>query len=653
MNFRLKAVGGAKAMDRTEVLRALTLLMDRDQTFELRSLPSGRSRICHGQDLPAAVEAAWELSDEAGVYFTLNPLPPDQDRPGRDRDVLERRWLLIDVDSARSEKDSGATESEKARACDVAGRIFDHLNGSGWPSPLFVDSGNGWHLLYRVDLPNDKLAQQLIKSVLSSLGDRFDSDTAKIDRAVHNAARISKLPGSWARKGSDTPERPHRLSKIIYEPQSLEVVTVEQLQALVRPEEKPVELNGHSSFTKRATDSKGLESYCRSAVERECGRLCMTPEGNRDNQTNSSAFCLGTMAAWPEMDAPWAKQALYGAARQAGLDDASIRRAINSGWTAGKKEPRARPVESRLNGSVAKLLEPGEKLTIRASQVQSKKVDWLWSNVIAQNFITLFAGRTGVGKSFCMLWFAARLSKGLTEADGFMPRAPARTLVISEDPQEYMLKPRLHELGADMDMVEFMTWKALATYTLGNIEMLDKAYEDAGRPIFISIDPPTNFLGGKDEHKNAEVRQVLMGLVSWLNTKNVACVLITHINKSVGKGIDAIDRIIGSVAWGSTSRVAIAFIKDPDHLERCLMAGIKNNLGPVAKTLAYQIVKTDVLANFEWLGEVDTTADEAMNREKKKPNRKVRAIEWLIQRFRERLKWDSGELETQYRAGGH
>jgi hypothetical protein len=38
----------------------------------------------------------------------------------------------------------------------------------------------------------------------------------------------------------------------------------------------------------------------------------------------------------------------------------------------------------------------------------------------------------------------------------------------------------------------------------------------SGDPILIIIDPPTNFTGEIDEHKNTEVRAALMCLVAWL-----------------------------------------------------------------------------------------------------------------------------------------
>src|SRR5262249_9768174 len=88
-----------------------------------------------------------------------------------------------------------------------------------------------YHLLYRVDLPVDD--DQLIERLLTRLSERFDGDGVKIDRSIHNPARIARLYGTLAAKGDNTPERPHRFSKILKAPATLEAVTTDQLRALL------------------------------------------------------------------------------------------------------------------------------------------------------------------------------------------------------------------------------------------------------------------------------------------------------------------------------------------------------------------------------------------------------------------------------------
>jgi AAA domain-containing protein len=647
MAFTLKAENGSHALDRTEVMRALSILIDPGSTFELRSLPSGRHRICQGQSLPAAVDAAWELSDDKGIYFCLNPLPFNQDHAARDRDILSRRWLLIDVDTQRPESESNATESEKCKSLETAGRILDYLTDLGWPCPLVVDSGNGWHLLYRVDLPADKLSQQLVKGVLAELGRQFDDAYAKVDKNVHNASRICKLPGTWVRKGPDTQGRPHRLSKIQYEPDELRVVTVEQLSALVAPEKAPAT---KTSFTAHASNGKGLESYCRTAIERECARVCMAPEGERNVTLNAAAFSLGTLASWPEMIGLDAQRSLETAAKRAGLAEWEIGSTIRSGWEAGVAKPRTRPVEPHTNGKVVSS-DLGDKLTEGLDEIEPELVNWLYENRIAPGFISIFAGRTGYGKSFVVCDLVAALSRGDMLPFSTLKQNPTRTLFISEDSPRKVLAPRLIELGAIRPMIRFMTFKAMGKYTISDTAMLHKAYQECGSPKLLVIDPPSKFLGGIDEHKNSEVSHMLHLLVTWLEEFNVACILIMHINKQLGKGLEAVERIIGSVAWAASARMTVAFVRDPDNADQMICGGTKNNLGERAETLAYRIVKTDALAKVEWIGKTNTNMEDAMNQVKKK-SRGVCATEWLADQFRGKVEWESSELRNMAAQAG-
>jgi len=178
------------------------------------------------------------------AYWTINELEPAllQRCPNRliqaaqrttgDADVRRRRHLLIDVDPKRPGGTS-STEDEHSQAINVAREIRDWLcQELRWPAPLVGDSGNGAHLMFRIDVPNDEEAKSLINNCLVALAGRFSTDQVDVDTAVGNASRISKAYGSVARKGKNTVERPHRVSGLIDAPRSLECVSIEQLQYL-------------------------------------------------------------------------------------------------------------------------------------------------------------------------------------------------------------------------------------------------------------------------------------------------------------------------------------------------------------------------------------------------------------------------------------
>jgi hypothetical protein len=212
-------------------------LLAPDQVVELRAVGvqrgSGKPHVEAGffdtAHLPDMAKAALDLTKVAkGVYFTLNPLNPallarrcnrtawaNEGELAKDKDVLARRWLLVDADPARDPLVS-ATDAEKAEAMAVAFDVREHLRGRGWPDPVLADSGNGYHLLYRVDLPAADMGA--VERVLRALAAKFDTPRVKIDQTVFNPARICKLPGTLARKGDSTPDRPHRRARIVEYP---------------------------------------------------------------------------------------------------------------------------------------------------------------------------------------------------------------------------------------------------------------------------------------------------------------------------------------------------------------------------------------------------------------------------------------------------
>ena len=93
------------------------------------------------------------------------------------------------------------------------------LMATGFSEPIVADSGNGYHLLFKVHISTDD--RQVVADFLSVLDMWFSTDEAKIDTAVYNPSRITKLYGTIAAKGAHTPERPHRQSCIIRYPEQI------------------------------------------------------------------------------------------------------------------------------------------------------------------------------------------------------------------------------------------------------------------------------------------------------------------------------------------------------------------------------------------------------------------------------------------------
>ena len=84
---------------------------------------------------------------------------------------------------------------------------------------------------HRINVPADD--DGLTRRFLEVLARRFDNACASIDRGVFNPARIWRLYGTRACKGEPTPDRPHRMAKIMNVPDSIQVVSAEALEAIV------------------------------------------------------------------------------------------------------------------------------------------------------------------------------------------------------------------------------------------------------------------------------------------------------------------------------------------------------------------------------------------------------------------------------------
>ena len=223
---------------REEILRTCRLLMAAGAVHEVRSPKAGRRGTISGyfDDAERLADAVLPIDGTvSGVYLTLNPcdralfaratnrLKEHARDTTSDSNILRRLWLLIDFDPVRPAGIS-STDREHGRAIAAACGAWDDLRGAGWPDPVVADSGNGAHLLYQVDLPNDSGATELVKHILAGVAARCATDDVAVDQTVFNAGRITKLYGTMACKGDNLPDRPHRRSRLLEIPDHLAVL---------------------------------------------------------------------------------------------------------------------------------------------------------------------------------------------------------------------------------------------------------------------------------------------------------------------------------------------------------------------------------------------------------------------------------------------
>lgn len=167
------------------------------------------------------------------TYFTLNEINEDlYSREQRDvfvkkpkstttdGDIVRRKLILIDLDPSRAAGIS-ASDGEFEKAHLKAVDVYRYLIKAGFKEPLITKSGNGWHVYVTCDMPNDDEHNELVKRFLQSLSKLFSDSDVEIDEKVFNPARIDKLIGTWAKKGSNSIERPWRMATIVKVPSDM------------------------------------------------------------------------------------------------------------------------------------------------------------------------------------------------------------------------------------------------------------------------------------------------------------------------------------------------------------------------------------------------------------------------------------------------
>jgi Primase C terminal 2 (PriCT-2)/Family of unknown function (DUF5906) len=313
------------------------------------------------------------------IYFLLNPPNPAiaarslnefesrAEHRAVDADIIVLRYLLIDFDVVLPAGIS-ASDSEHQAALDAALQVRDFLTQCGWPPLVRCDSGNGGHLIARLDdLANTADNVSLLQKVLQTLDQLFSTGAVHVDLCTFNPARLTKCYGTICRKGTSTTDRPHRLSHLLEAPADYHdnPVTLVQLQEFVEkffvPPPPPTSRN---STRKQANNRSYTEQQINDALD------YIADVDDRDvwlrvGMAVKSYFGEGGRGLW---DAWSRKSTKFDAADQGktwnsidsggGVTIATlVKLALDGGW-AGARASRAGRRTAARNGKVTALADP-------------------------------------------------------------------------------------------------------------------------------------------------------------------------------------------------------------------------------------------------------------------------------------------------------
>lgn len=108
-----------------------------------------------------------------------------------DADHVQQWSLLLDFKPVRPSRVS-TTEEERKAAQERAYEAAIYLRSKGWPIPVAGCSGNSYHLLYPIDLPDDQESKELVEKVRSALTFVLADDKVKLDINAYSTATIRK-----------------------------------------------------------------------------------------------------------------------------------------------------------------------------------------------------------------------------------------------------------------------------------------------------------------------------------------------------------------------------------------------------------------------------------------------------------------------------
>jgi len=346
----------------------------------------------------------------------------------------------------------------------------------------------------------------------------------------------------------------------------------------------------------------------------------MIPGMGRNNQLNTSAHSMGTLAGNGSIEAQTVAVALIDAATRNGhVAKHGISQTIatiNSGLNAGILKPRPLLKSSDPSIDVSGLIAnniAASKATLktkhdntsngsnmksvilisRGTDIQARPIDWLWPEYLPKGMLTILAGEGGAGKSTIAFSLAATITTGGFWPDGMRCNGPGNVLIFStEDEPETVIQPRLMAARANPNHYGIIRGtldekgRKRAFDANRDIALLRESIEQIGSVSLLIIDPIVTLVKGDINQSNV-VRQSLEAVIELASEYKCSVVGITHFAKN-SKGKSLVDRVLSSRAFTDLARMVWAVVQNRETSERAF-GRIKTNIARESDAFPYSI----------------------------------------------------------------
>lgn len=237
---------------------------------------------------------------------------------------------------------------------------------------------------------------------------------------------------------------------------------------------------------------------------------------------------------------------------------------------------------------------------LRADQVQTEPVSWLWEGWLARAKVHVLGGDPGAGKTTIALDLAATVSRGGCLPDGSTVEPGDVLFWSGEDDIADTLAPRLTRAGADLTRVHFIAGfkkggRKQAFDPALHMGELSAAIAEMSRPALLVIDPLVSAIAG-DSHSNAETRRGLQPLADIAIEHRTAVIGIHHLSKGT-QGRKPLERVTGSLAFGALARIVFFAARGEGEAGERLFVRVKSNIGPDGGGFRYNLEQAPLADN--------------------------------------------------------
>lgn len=233
------------------------------------------------------------------------------------------------------------------------------------------------------------------------------------------------------------------------------------------------------------------------------------------------------------------------------------------------------------------------------SNFRSRRMRWLWDDIIPNGAAVIFAGMGGVSKSTFAIWLAGRVTRGMVK--GTLLGTPADVLYVShEDGIEEVVLPRAQANGVDTERFHIF---GIASKMVNGVSMpkfpedlnlLEEKIVEVNAKVVI-VDPILSAMAsGRDPNSNVDVRELIDPLNQLGQRLGITIICIAHINKTVTTARTA---VTGSAAWVDATRGTLMFaMEEPDPMidhSDVVFGGTKNNYSKSGMNYTYRVRSHD------------------------------------------------------------